>query len=157
MTDTTAPPTRTRRPTLRALIIATGLLATLLAPIGAAADDSAEIVPRPPSQGYFELTIVPASNSVIARSTATARLSCGPAAGIADTHPHPRAACRQLAAVDGHISRIPPVRDVMCTMEYAPVVVTAKGIWNGEPRTYENRFSNRCVAVQATGGYVFAF
>lgn len=43
-----------------------------------------------------------------------------------------------------------------CTEEFQPVIVAASGTWNGEPRHYRQEFSNRCVAVRATGGVIFA-
>lgn len=149
MTRTTAQHARPGRSTLRLLIIATGLFAALLAPVAVAADDDAAAEPR----GFFELSIISSETGEVVAET---WLNCAPI-GIPDTHPESEAACRQLAAVDGHIPRIPPVQNAICTQEYAPVVVTAKGTWNDAPRAYTDQFSNQCVAVKSTGGFVFAF
>lgn len=80
-----------------------------------------------------------------------ATLTCKPAGG---THPYKRKACAQLVKAGGDIAAIPP-KDGFCTMEYAPVTVRAEGAWNGTHQMFENVFSNRCVAILQTGGYVF--
>jgi hypothetical protein len=84
---------------------------------------------------------------------ASASLSCPP---DGSSHPNPAAACEQLNKVDGRIEGIPEDSGP-CTMEFNPVIVAASGMWNGEPRHYKQEFSNRCVAVRATGGVIFSF
>ncbi|MGH3750863.1 MAG: SSI family serine proteinase inhibitor [Micromonosporaceae bacterium] len=82
-----------------------------------------------------------------------ASLTCAPIGG---THPSPREACAQLASVSGEVGRLPS-QDGACTMEIAPVTVTATGQWNGQSRTYHRVFTNLCEAVHATGGVLFNF
>jgi Subtilisin inhibitor-like len=100
------------------------------------------------SQGSFRLSITSATTG---ETIAKASLTCPPNGG---SHPNPVAACEQLTRVDGRIEGIPEDPGP-CTLEFDPVIVTATGIWNGEPRHYKQEFSNRCVAVRATGGVIF--
>jgi hypothetical protein len=82
---------------------------------------------------------------------AKASLTCPPNGG---THPNPVTACEQLSRADG---RIEGIREDPgpCTLEFTPVIVAASGTWNGEPRHYKQEFSDRCVAIRATGGVIF--
>jgi hypothetical protein len=59
-----------------------------------------------------------------------------------------------LSQADGRIEGI-PADPGPCTREFSPVILTAMGTWNGEPRHYKQEFSNLCVAVRATGGVIF--
>jgi hypothetical protein len=43
----------------------------------------------------------------------------------------------------------------VCTLQYAPVRVIARGTWHDRPRRFERRYPNRCVAVRETGGILF--
>lgn len=98
--------------------------------------------------GSFTLSITSAHGG---ETIASASLTCPPDGG---SHPNPAAACEQLSRVDGRIEGIPEDPGV-CTREFRPVIVAASGTWNGEPRQYKQEFSNRCVAVRATGGVIF--
>jgi hypothetical protein len=101
-------------------------------------------------QGSFALSITLArTNELIAEAS----LTCEPAGG---SHPNPEAACEQLNKVDGRIEDIPEDPGP-CTQEFNPVIVAASGTWRGEERDYKQEFSNRCVAVRATGGVIFDF
>ena len=101
-----------------------------------------------PSQGSFSLSITSVATG---ETIANASLTCPPNGG---SHPNPVAACEQLSRVDGRIEGIPEDPGP-CTLEFNPVIVAATGTWNGEPRHYKQEFSNRCVAVRATGGVIF--
>ncbi|MGH3930001.1 MAG: SSI family serine proteinase inhibitor [Pseudonocardiaceae bacterium] len=101
-------------------------------------------------QASFTLSITPSEGG---EPIASASLTCTPAGG---SHPNPVAACEQLSQSDGRIEGIPEDPGP-CTREFVPVIVSASGTWNGEPRHYKQEFSNRCVAVRATGGVIFAF
>lgn len=100
------------------------------------------------SQGSFRLSITSAATG---ETIAEASLTCPPNGG---SHPHPVTACAQLSQADGRIEGIPEDPGP-CTREFNPVIVAATGTWNGEPRYYKHEFSNRCVAVRATGGVIF--
>ncbi|MGH3821678.1 MAG: SSI family serine proteinase inhibitor [Pseudonocardiaceae bacterium] len=101
------------------------------------------------SQGSFELSITSVATG---ETIAKASLTCPPNGG---SHPNPVTACEQLTRADGRIEGIPEDPGP-CTLEFNPVIVAATGTWNGEPRHYKQEFSNRCVAVRATGGVIFS-
>jgi hypothetical protein len=101
-------------------------------------------------QASFTLSITAATGG---EPLANASLICPPDGG---THPNPAAACEQLSRSDGRIEGIAEDPGP-CTLEFNPVIVAASGTWNGEPRHYKQEFSNRCVAVRATGGVIFDF
>src|SRR6185312_15742962 len=101
-------------------------------------------------QGAFTLSITSAASG---ETLATTSLTCPP---NASSHPDPAAACAQLTKADGYIEAIPEDPGP-CTKEFNPVIVTASGTWNGQPRHYKHEYSNRCVAVRATGGVIFKF
>ncbi|RKS68832.1 subtilisin inhibitor-like [Actinomadura pelletieri DSM 43383] len=79
------------------------------------------------------------------------RLRCRPDGGT--LHAASRA-CDQLEAADGDVGRI-PAQPGMCTLEMAPVRVTAEGTWRGRPRHFARDYPNRCLAVRDTGGILF--
>lgn len=81
-----------------------------------------------------------------------ATLECGPPGG---THPAAEEACRVLTDAGGDFESI-PARGGACTMEHAPVRVTAYGYWEGSQVTFDETYSNPCHATSATGG-VFDF
>ncbi|WP_435842981.1 subtilase-type protease inhibitor [Streptomyces lavendulae] len=85
-------------------------------------------------------------------------LSCAPTA--TGTHPDPKAACAALKSTDGAFDRLlaAPNPDRACPMLYAPVTVTADGVWQGTRVAWKHTFSNAC-AMSATvnGSAVFAF
>ncbi|WP_433869949.1 SSI family serine proteinase inhibitor [Saccharopolyspora sp. CA-218241] len=84
----------------------------------------------------------------------TALLTCDPAGG---THPKAEAACTDLAGVRGDLTALAESRPAkMCPLIYQPVTVTAQGTWRGKPVSFEQTFSNDCVATSSTGE-VFAF
>lgn len=130
----------------------TGTLGTLgIEVIGASRSEKIDIPSFPvKSQGSFTLSITSAAGG---DPIASASLTCPPNGG---THPNPVTACEQLSRADGRIEAIPEDPGP-CTREFNPVIVAASGTWNGEPRHYKQEFSNRCVAVRATGGVIFDF
>ncbi|NVI88615.1 protease [Actinomadura sp. BRA 177] len=96
--------------------------------------------------GAYMLTVAPEHGPSSVRS-----LYCDPDGGTLDAASR---ACDQLRGVDGEVGKI-PARAGACTLEYAPVRVSAHGRWRGEPRHFEQVFPNRCVAVRDTGGILF--
>ena len=103
---------------------------------------------RPANPDSFTLIVRPHG-----RSARTVVLNCKPIGG---NHPAAREACGQLTAARGEVAAIPPA-DTLCTAEYAPVTVLARGTWHANPRAYRHTFSNLCVAVRDTGGVLFNF
>lgn len=104
----------------------------------------------PQPRGSFTLSITSATSG---ERIASASLTCPPGGG---SHPNPDAACEQLSQAGGRIEAVPDDPGP-CTTEFDPVIVAASGSWNGQPRHYKQEFSNRCVAVRATGGVIFDF
>jgi hypothetical protein len=127
------------------------LLAVLTLAVGLPVSTAANAKPVNDPPGWFMLSITSATSGDL---IAAAFLICRPAGG---SHPHPRAACDQLRQADGRIENIPEQQGVVCTKEFAPVIVAASGRWRLEPRDYQEKFPNRCHAIAATGGVVFAF
>jgi hypothetical protein len=118
--------------------------------IGASRSEKIDMPTTSDAAGSFTLSI---TSSDTGELIASASLTCPPDGA---SHPNPAAACEQLSQADGRIEGIPEDPGP-CTREFAPVIVSASGTWNGEPRYYKQEFSNRCVAVRATGGVLFAF
>lgn len=116
--------------------------------IGASRSEKIDVPTYSPSQGSFRLSIRSATTG---ETIAKASLTCPPNDG---SHPNPVTACEQLTRAEGRIEGIPEDPGP-CTREFDPVIVAATGTWNGEPRHYKQEFSNRCVAVRATGGVIF--
>ncbi|MEU9037020.1 subtilase-type protease inhibitor [Streptomyces sp. NPDC048352] len=95
-----------------------------------------------------------ASGTVLRAAT----LSCMPSAQ--GTHPDPQAACTALKATGGSFDRLLAAPDVnrACPMHYAPVTVTAEGVWQGSRVSWKHTFSNSCaMAATVNGNAVFAF
>ncbi|GAA4621468.1 SSI family serine proteinase inhibitor [Actinoallomurus vinaceus] len=127
-------------------VTALGVAAMVAGPVAMAAPPAPSTWP----QGVYTLSVSPVESGEPAR---TAVLTCGPDGG---THLAASAACDQLRAVEGRIADLPEEAGA-CTLVYAPVRVTAQGRWNGRSRRYTRTFFNRCAAVRATGGVIFAF
>ncbi|MEU9235540.1 subtilase-type protease inhibitor [Streptomyces subrutilus] len=85
-------------------------------------------------------------------------LSCAPTAQ--GTHPDPQAACTALAETAGTFDALlaAPDRNRACPMHYAPVTVTAEGVWQGSRISWKHTFSNACtMSATLNGNAVFAF
>ncbi|MEU9253717.1 subtilase-type protease inhibitor [Streptomyces sp. NPDC048270] len=85
-------------------------------------------------------------------------LSCAPTAQ--GTHPDPKAACTALAATAGSLDALlaAPDPNRACPMHYAPVTVTAEGVWEGSRISWKHTFSNACtMSATLNGNAVFAF
>lgn len=117
--------------------------------IGASRSERIDVPATAEPEAAFTLSI---TSAVTGELLASASLTCPP---DGSSHPNPAAACEQLTRADGFIEGIPEDPGP-CTEEFQPVIVAASGTWNGEPRHYRQEFSNRCVAVRATGGVIFA-
>ncbi|NKZ04470.1 SSI family serine proteinase inhibitor [Actinomadura latina] len=96
--------------------------------------------------GSYLLRVAPEHGPSTVRS-----LYCDPDGGTLDAA---SGACDQFRAANGEVGRI-PAETGPCTMQYAPVRVSARGSWHGSPRHFEQIFPNRCVAARDTGGILF--
>ncbi|GGZ88742.1 subtilase-type protease inhibitor [Streptomyces subrutilus] len=108
-----------------------------------------------PSAMVFTVAQGDAGAATVVRAST---LSCAPTAQ--GTHPSPQAACAALSSTGGSFDRLlaTPDSDRACPMHYAPVTVTADGVWQGARVAWTHTFSNSC-AMSATlnGNAVFAF
>ncbi|MET9961750.1 subtilase-type protease inhibitor [Streptomyces sp. NPDC006326] len=85
-------------------------------------------------------------------------VSCAPTAQ--GTHPDPKAACAALAATSGTLDALLAAPDShrACPMHYAPVTVTADGVWQGSRISWKHTFANACtMSATLNGNAVFAF
>ncbi|MFC4060284.1 SSI family serine proteinase inhibitor [Planomonospora corallina] len=99
--------------------------------------------------GSYVLRVTPEDGT----GSTGATLTCGPDGG---THPNAKEACDQLRRVAGQVERIPE-NPGPCTLEYAPVRLTATGTWRGRQQRFAKTYPNRCAAIRGTGGVLFAF
>ncbi|WP_031509341.1 subtilase-type protease inhibitor [Streptomyces megasporus] len=82
-------------------------------------------------------------------------LRCSPAP--AGDHPDPVRACAELHAVDGEFaSLVTDGGDRFCPTAWAPVTITADGVWDGRRVSYAHTFPNSCVMAESTTS-VFSF
>ncbi|MFI2433422.1 subtilase-type protease inhibitor [Streptomyces sp. NPDC018693] len=100
------------------------------------------------------LTMGHGESAALATPSRAVTLSCAPAPS--GTHPAPAAACAELRATGGDLDALAEPGAAICTKEYAPVVVTVDGVWQGTRVSYERTFSNECV-MNASRSSVFAF
>jgi hypothetical protein len=82
----------------------------------------------------------------------SALLTCHPSGG---SHPNADAACQALGEVNGDFNLLGGGHSI-CTQNYAPVKVAARGNWQGRPVNFEKTYSNSCIAESETGK-VFVF
>lgn len=81
--------------------------------------------------------------------TITVKLHCAPPGG---SHPQPKPACAELVAAEGDFDALGGNQELMaCTMEYRPVVASARGNWEGHPVYWKHKYSNNCTKLSATG------
>jgi hypothetical protein len=72
-------------------------------------------------------------------------LTCNPTAD--GTHPDAEAACADLERAHGQPGlTLNDDSDRFCPQIYAPVTLTADGVWEGRRVSYERTFPNSCVA-----------
>ena len=125
---------------------------------------SAQAVAAPAQSGrsgglYAPSELVLTVGQGASRANATVQravtLTCMPKAG--GSHPNPIAACDQLRTVAGDFNAVtaaPSQR--LCTKEWAPIVVTADGVWQGKRVSYSYTFANPCAMTDGRGS-VFDF
>jgi hypothetical protein len=84
----------------------------------------------------------------------TVRLHCQPAWG---SHPEPRLACDAMRQADGDFDNLPGYQQfAACTMEFRPMIASARGTWHGDRVRWKHKFANPCTLRSATG-VVFDF
>ncbi|MFG2985661.1 subtilase-type protease inhibitor [Streptomyces sp. NPDC048258] len=136
----------------RIAAVSTAALLTLVGATGIAEAQPASLYA--PSAVVLTVAQGEDADTVMRAST----LSCAPTAQ--GTHPDPKAACAALAATAGTLDALlaAPDSNRACPMHYAPVTVTADGVWQGSRISWKHTFSNAC-AMSATfnGNAVFAF
>ncbi|CAM5336674.1 subtilase-type protease inhibitor [Streptomyces avidinii] len=77
-------------------------------------------------------------------------LVCAPRAG--GTHPAAAAACSELRANGPELDALAQPRpESACTREWAPVTVTADGVWQGRRLSYSYTYANSCGLRNSTG------
>ncbi len=100
------------------------------------------------------LTVGHGESAAIAAPVRAVTLTCAPEAS--GTHPAAEAACAELRGAGGDFDALRADSGVFCTREYAPVVVTVDGVWQGRHVSYERTFANECVK-NAGSDSVFTF
>lgn len=120
------------------------VLSVLFATPGAA-------VAPPPDRSELKLTVSRSGGGTTAGRDRSAVLKCHPPRG---SHPQKVKACQELNERGGRLAQDP--RDVICTMEYAPVTATAVGTWRGKPVRFKETYVNNCSMLAHTG-VVFQF
>ncbi|MEV0319753.1 subtilase-type protease inhibitor [Streptomyces sp. NPDC050658] len=71
-------------------------------------------------------------------------------------HPQAAEACADIEEAHGDFDRL-PAESGICTKQYAPVTVSASGMYQGRPVGWQKTYDNACVMTHATGGHVFDF
>ncbi|MFC8867475.1 protease inhibitor [Streptomyces sp. NPDC057148] len=100
------------------------------------------------------LTVGHGESAAVAAPVRAVTLTCAPQAS--GTHPDAEAACAELRGAGGDFDALRADPGVFCTREYAPVVVTVDGVWQGRHVSYERTFANECVK-NAGSDSVFTF
>ncbi|MGW8063814.1 protease inhibitor [Streptomyces ziwulingensis] len=100
------------------------------------------------------LTIGHGESAATAVPLRAVTLTCAPTAS--GTHPAAASACAELRRAGGDFNALEADTGVLCTREYAPVVVTVDGVWQGRRLSYERTFANECVK-NAGSTSVFTF
>ncbi|WP_156756292.1 SSI family serine proteinase inhibitor [Actinokineospora pegani] len=78
----------------------------------------------------------------------TTTLRCEPPGG---DHPQPQAACAALDPVAGDVTQLSSAGNMICTLQYAPIRVSAYGYWRGHKLTVTHEYSNPCLMNAETG------
>ncbi|MGN9796367.1 subtilase-type protease inhibitor [Streptomyces sp. OZ13] len=101
------------------------------------------------------LTVGQGESAAAATVERAVTLTCKPTAG--GTHPDARAACADLERAHGQPAlTLIDGSGRVCPKIYAPVTVTADGVWEGRRVSYEQTFANSCVA-QSRASHLFDF
>lgn len=148
--------------TVAATATATALLLT-----GTAAASAAQAQPTQAAQpaqakslyspSALVLTVGKGEDAATATVERAVTLNCAPRPS--GTHPMPAAACMELLFVEGEFSALAEKPSTKpCTRQWAPVVVTAQGVWQGKRVAWSATFGNECeMEGSLAEGTVFAF
>ncbi|MGI5167059.1 SSI family serine proteinase inhibitor [Spirillospora sp. CA-253888] len=134
-------------------LIATALTGAALAlsPALPVAPASAAAGPATGPAAATELRLTLTYPGTTTSGTRTVTLTCDPAGG---QHPRATRACAELARSGGRFEH--DSGDRICTLEYAPVIAEAEGLWRGRPARFRREYPNGCV-LRAYTGTIFAF
>ncbi|MEU9890356.1 SSI family serine proteinase inhibitor [Sphaerisporangium sp. NPDC051011] len=69
-------------------------------------------------------------------------LKCAPTGG---SHPAAEKACAMLRAIRGDLDKIRPRPGLVCTTEHDPYDVRIRGVYDGRPVVFAQRYANGCV------------
>ncbi|MCK2241111.1 MULTISPECIES: SSI family serine proteinase inhibitor [unclassified Crossiella] len=130
----------------RLLPLALGLAATLLPLAVVTAPTATATTATPRAASWLVLTSNPGEAPT--RDARSRTLTCEPAAGA---HPQPAWSCHELKKAGGDFHQVNVGPQEPCYLIYAPITVTARGMWNGRPVTYQETFPNDCVLYQEKG------
>ncbi|WP_310717617.1 subtilase-type protease inhibitor [Streptomyces lydicus] len=129
--------------------------------LGTLATSAQAAAPAQPSRSgglYAPTELVLTMGQGESRATTTVQravtLSCTPVA--TGSHPDPKSACAELRAVAGDFNAVtsaPSQR--LCTKEWAPVLVTADGVWQGKRVSYTYTFANSCMMAGSSSVFQF--
>ncbi|MFM9368581.1 SSI family serine proteinase inhibitor [Streptomyces sp. Da 82-17] len=131
-------------------LLVTAATACLLAATSAPAtaqDDGSRTVTVGAQSLYAPSDLVlaygPGADVASATVSHSVTLSCAPRP--AGTHPDASAACAELAAVQGEFGELSrPDSAALCTKEWAPVTVSATGVWEGRRVDWSATYANAC-------------
>lgn len=118
------------------------LLATsaMLVPIAAGAGTSAATPPT---------VLVLSVRAVAPGPPHLAVLRCDRPGG---SHPRAGEACADLRRAGGDFDHLPgDPQAQFCTLEYRPVIASARGVWEGRSVRWAHTYGNRCALRVATG------
>ncbi|GHE42488.1 hypothetical protein GCM10018785_10110 [Streptomyces longispororuber] len=126
-----------------AAAVAAGVLTVTAVTTGAAQ----AATPKP--QGLYApsdlvLTVGQGEDAATATVQRAVTLTCAPTAK--GTHPAPRAACAEAAAVGAQFEAlVDKSPQGVCTKEWNPVVISVSGVWQGKHVAWSTTFGNPCM------------
>ncbi|MEV7808351.1 SSI family serine proteinase inhibitor [Microbispora sp. NPDC088329] len=103
---------------------------------------------RPPSSRVRAVILTVADGEQAEPPTRSVFLNCAPVGG---SHPSPEKACTWLNSTNLDPGALRVNEAEPCTMIYAPVTVTASGIWDGKYFQFRRTFGNDCEKRSAAG------
>ncbi|TDD23338.1 protease [Actinomadura sp. KC06] len=116
---------------------------------GVAAAAPAVAADSPGAPTEIKLEVVPQQSG----QPRFATLTCDPVGG---THKNAKAACAELALVNGDIARVPP-QTAGCLQVWIPVDAAAAGTWRGMPIKPFSRTITNDGCARIAHGHVFDF
>ncbi|WP_030420432.1 subtilase-type protease inhibitor [Streptomyces sp. SCSIO 75703] len=132
-----------------------GLTATAVCgPLAGAAPASPDTAPASlHAPSALVLTVGHGESAATTVPVRAVTLVCAPR--TSGTHPDAARACAELRGAGGDVDALGD-GGAFCTQEYAPLVVTLDGVWEGRRVSVERTFPNDCVK-DARGAGVLAF